>query len=396
MAWRTMEVADQRIRFVIAASGSSRSMVELCAEFGISRTTGYVWLGRYRSDGVAGVCERSRRPLSSPTRTKAEIEDRIVALRTERPDWGARKLAFLLGQEGVKKPPVTVHRVLLRRGLVRVEDRVQQATRRFERERPNQMWQMDFKSQKGWTRKYVGPLAVIDDASRYLIALEGTWCTRWEAVRDRLIAAFDRCGLPEEMLMDHGAPWWNQQASGGWTQLSVWLMKQDIQLHFSGIRHPQTQGKVERFNGALEMARRRRGLPDPVRYQPWLDNFRHEYNHLRPHEALEMRTPASLWRPSPRPYQPQPPEWQYPLGTEIYRLERNGQIKLDGKRWQVCGPLAGEQVQVTRIEQRALVFYRRTLIREIDFSSQTSKAVQPHRKKTAADPAGDRPTRNSA
>jgi transposase InsO family protein len=395
MAWKTVEVADQRIRFVIAASGSLRSMTDLCAEFGISRTTGYVWLGRYRAGGVAGVCERSRRPLSSPARTKSEIEERIVALRAERPDWGARKLAFLLGQEGVRTPPVTVHRVLVRRGLVREEDRVQQATRRFERERPNQMWQMDFKSPKGWG-KDVGPLAVIDDASRYLIALEGTWSTGWEAVRDGLKSAFDRCGMPQEMLMDHGIPWWNQQALGGWTQLSVWLMKQDIQLHFSGIRHPQTQGKVERFNGALEMARRRRGLPDPAQYQPWLDNFRHEYNHLRPHEALQMRTPASLWLPSPRSYQPHPPEWQYPHGAELYRLERTGQLKLDGKRWQVCGPLAGEQVQITRIEQRALVFYRRTLIREIDFSSQTSTAVQPHRKKTTAEPASDHRKRNSA
>jgi hypothetical protein len=135
---------------------------------------------------------------------------------------------------------------------------------------------------------------VIDDASRYAIALDGIGTTRAEAVRERLETAFTNCGLPDAMLMDHGTPWWNVQTSGGWTQLTVWLMKQGIQLYFSGIRHPQTQGKVERFHGALELARRRRGLPEPALHQRWLDDFRQEYNHLRPHEALGMKTqPAS-------------------------------------------------------------------------------------------------------
>jgi transposase InsO family protein len=165
-------------------------------------------------------------------------------------------------REGLAVPRMTVHRVLLRHGLVREEDRQQQATRRFEREQPNQLWQMDFKSPKGWG-KPVGPLSILDDASRYMIALDGTWSTRSELVRERLEAAFVHCGVPEAMLMDHGIPWWNQNAVGGWTQLTVWLMKQGVRLYFCGVRHPQTQGKVERFHGALEMARRRRGLPSP-------------------------------------------------------------------------------------------------------------------------------------
>jgi transposase InsO family protein len=364
------------MRFVMAASQGDPSMTELCREYGISRPTGYLWLERFRSGGVSGVRERSRRPLSSPTRTGAAIEERIAELRRERPEWGARKLRVLLAREGLSVPRMTVHRVLLRKGLVREQDRVQQATRRFEREEPNQLWQMDFKSPKGWDQA-VGPLSVLDDATRYVIALEGTWTTRWEPVRERLEAAFSDCGVPEAMLMDHGTPWWKPASGRGWTQLTVWLMKQDIRLYFSGVRHPQTQGKVERFHGALEMARRRRGLPGQQERQRWLDQFRQEYNHIRPHEALGMKTPASVWHPSPRAYQPHPAEWEYPEGAEVQRLEPTGQLKLNGRRWQISGPLAGERVQLVRIDQKVLVLYRNTIVRELDFAVQGSTMVEP-------------------
>lgn len=365
MAWRTMEIPDQRVRFVVAASRGEQSMSDLCREFDISRPTGYQWLKRYRASGVAGMREVSRRPQKSPKRTGAGIEQRIGELRRERPDWGARKLSVLLKQQGVAVPAATVHRVLLRLGLVRVEDRHCPALSRFERKEPNQLWQMDFKSPKGWDSS-IGPLSVLDDATRYALALENTGSSRGEAVRERLASTFQACGLPDGMLMDHGCPWWNQQAFGGWTQLSVWLMKLGIRLYFSGVRHPQTQGKVERFHGALEMARRRRGLPEAAFHQRWLDDFRQEYNQLRPHEALGMKTPASLWHPSMRRYDPNPPAWQYPEGAEVRRLESTGQLLLNGRRWQVAGPLASELVQLVRLDQRILVFYCDTLIRELD------------------------------
>jgi transposase InsO family protein len=375
MAWRRVEVEEERVRFVVAASRGERTMSALCAEFGISRPTGYLWLERYRSSGIAGVQVRSRRPHVSPDRIAATIEQRIVTLRQKHPDWGARKLAVLLEREGYRVPATTVHRVLLRQHLVRAEDRHRPALKRFEREQPNQLWQMDFKSQKGWNRP-VGPLSVIDDASRYVIALEGIWSTCGEAVQERLQAAFIECGMPDAMLMDHGVPWWNKNSAGGWTRFSVWLMKQGIQLLFSGIRHPQTQGKVERFHGALEVARRR-GLPEPALHQRWLDNFRQEYNHLRPHEALAMKTPATVWRKSEKLYEKEPAEWSYPDGSEVLRLEKTGQLRLDGRRWQVSGPLAGERVQLIRIEHRVLVFFCNTLIRELDLANQGSTMVEP-------------------
>jgi transposase InsO family protein len=374
MAWGTVNVDEQRMRFVICASRQEKSMRQLCEEFQISRPTGYQWLGRYQAGGIAAMAEKSRRPHGSPGRTPAGIEQQVVALRQQRPDWGARKLQRILAKESVDLPVITVHRILLRHGLVRPQDRHRPAVQRFQRREPNQLWQMDFKSPVGWGAP-VGPLSLLDDHSRYAVTLAGTWSTRAEPVRERLEEAFGRCGVPEEMLMDHGTPWWNMRAPTGWTWLTVWLMKQGIRLHFSGYRHPQTQGKVERFHGTLEAAMRRRGSPASEQRQQWLDAFRYEYNHVRPHEALGMETPASVWRPSGKRYEPNPPVWEYEPGAELRRVAEGGYLHAEGRRWEISRALAGEWVQLVRVEGRILVYYCRSLVRELDPLSQRSTAV---------------------
>ena len=376
MPWRTMDVRDQRVRFVIEASQQAGNLAGVCREFGISRPTGYLWLRRYQAAGVEGLCEHSRRPQQVPGRTGWEVEEQIVELRRQRPDWGARKLRVLLQRRGLEMPVVTIHRVLLRRGLVREQDRHRPALQRFEREAPNQLWQMDFKSPKGWNQA-IGPLSVLDDCSRFALLLRGTWTTRGEAVQEQLEGAFQSYGMPAEMLMDHGIPWWSGQGPRGWTRLTVWLMKLGVGLLFSGVRHPQTQGKVERFHGTLEQARRRRGLPFAELHQAWLDEFREEYNQVRPHEALGMKTPASVWSPSARRYHPNPPEWEYGSGSEVQRLGPHGQLKLEGRWWQVCEALAGEAVQLQRVQGRVLVYYCQTLVREIDLVESSSTAFPP-------------------
>jgi transposase InsO family protein len=373
MPWRLVGVRDQRVEFVVRAS-RGESLSSLCREYEISRPTGYLWLKRFGEHGVGGVEERSRRPHLSPQRTPAEIEARIVALRRQRPDWGARKLAVLLQREGLVLPVITVHRVLVRHDLVLDRESRRQATSRFEREQPNQLWQMDFKGQKG-TGAAIGPLSVLDDHSRYLVALEQTGTTRSEAVRERLEGAFRASGLPDALLMDHGVPWWNARSGNGWTQLMVWLMKQGVRCYFSGVRHPQTQGKVERFHGSLERARSRAGAEQWLT-QSWLDNFRHEYNQLRPHEALGMRTPASLWRPSFRSYDPNPQVWDYGKGAELRKVGGQGHIYIGDRRWRVSQALASHTVKLERIEQRVLVYFCRTLVQEIDLSGERSTACK--------------------
>ena len=193
--------------------------------------------------------------------------------------------------------------------------------------------------------------------------------------REQLEEAFERCGVPEGMLMDHGIPWWSQKSPSGQTHLSLWLMRQGIRLHWSGIRHPQTQGKVERFHGSLQRALQRRGWPRE-KTQTWLDAYRWEHNHVRPHEALGMRTPATVWRPSPRRYDPHPPRWEYPSGAWVLKLDCHGQVDIQGRKWKVSKALSGERVQVVQIEQRMLVFYCTTLIRELDSGNQRSTIVE--------------------
>ena len=374
MAWGTVNVDDQRMGFVMCASRAGTTMREACEEFQISRPTGYQWLRRYQAGGIAGVVEKSRRPLNSPMQTAVEIEQRVVELRQQRPDWGARKLQVLLAREEIHLPVVTVHRILLRRGLVRPQDRFRTAVQGFQRGAANQLWQMDFKSPVGWDAP-VGPLSVLDDHSRYAIALARTGSTQGEPVKQRLIEAFERCGMPEEMLMDHGTPWWNMKAVAGWTWLTVWLMRQGIQLHFSGYRHPQTQGKIERFHGALGAAMKRRGMPASEEQQLWLDEFRQEYNHLRPHEALQMKTPAAVWSKSTRHYQPNPPAWEYEAGADMRKISTQGHLSAAGRRWEISRALVGEWVQLIRLDERILVYYCRSLVRELDLVTQRSTAV---------------------
>jgi transposase InsO family protein len=364
MPWKTMDVEDQRVRFVVEALTGRKPVSHVCAAFGISRPTGYLWLERYRVSGIAGICERSRRPLHSPEKTSVALEEQIVALRQCYPDWGARKLAVLLARQGIQLPSSTIHRILLRRGLVREADRHRPAVQRFERARPNELWQMDFKGPKAWPEA-MGPLSVIDDHSRYVIALQRMGSPDGGQVKTHLTAAFEQCGLPEAMLMDHGTPWWNWQSFSGRTHLSLWLMRQGIRLYWSGIRHPQTQGKVERFHGSLERALQHRGTPQQE-IQAWLDGFRREHNYVRPHEALGMKTPSEFWLPSPRCYIPNPPAWEYPEGAWTLKVDCQGTIDIKDHRWRIGKTLAGERVHIQPVEERFLVYYCNTLVRELD------------------------------
>jgi transposase InsO family protein len=374
MAWGAMDVQEQRVSFVVAAFRKEKPLKALCAEFGISRPTGDLWRKRYIADGLAGIAEVSRRPHRSPERTEAQLEERVVAVRRRYPDWGARKLQVVLSREELELTHSTIHRILLRHGLVREQDRHRPAVKRFEREHPNQLWQMDFKGPKHWPHA-VGPLSILDDHSRYLITLAAIGKPDGNLVRTQLEQAFERCGVPEAMLMDHGTPWWNWQSFSGRTHLSLWMMRQGVRLCWSGVRHPQTQGKVERFHGSLQRALDLRGLlnTDP---QTWLDAYREEHNHLRPHQALDMQTPATRWQPSPRRYQPNPPPWQYPEGAWTLKVDSQGTLDIHRKQWRIGKNLAGERVLIQPVGQRILVYYCNTLVREIEPAMERSTIVE--------------------
>lgn len=363
------------MKFAIRASSGQEEMKALCREFEISRPTGYLWRKRFgECERIEELQEKSRRPHRSPKQTEAEMEQRVIALRQQYPDWGAAKLVEVLKREQVQLPRITAHRILLRNGLVRDRDRHPAATKRFEREAPNQLWQMDF---KGMPDKRPGclPLVIIDDHSRYLLGLFGTTSTKAQPVQESLTLVFQRDGVPEAMLMDHGTPWWNMQSSSGWTWLTVWLMKQGIRVYLSGYRHPQTQGKIERCNGSLEAAMSKRPKPDRQSWQAWLDAYRQEHNHVRPHEALRMDVPAQHWEPSRRAFQQEHKLWEYSDPVHVRKVRENGGVSFRGQSYFVSRALIGENVQMEFFEQRAIVWFCRTLVREFDLQTGASYSV---------------------
>jgi transposase InsO family protein len=377
LAWKVSNVGQERLKFAIRASSGKEEMKALCEEFNISRPTGYLWLRRYQEcERLEDVVEKSRRPHAIPMKTEADKEQRVIELRKQYPDWGAAKLEVLLKRENLVIPRITVHRILLRTGLVRENDRHRAATRRFERAAPNELWQMDFKGMPE-TRPGCLPLSIVDDHSRYLVGLFATQGTGGKAVQQHVQSVFERDGLPDAMLLDHGTPWWNMQSTSGWTWLTVWLMKQGIRLHLSGYRHPQTQGKIERHHGSLEAAMWKRPKPERKDWQTWLDEYREEYNSIRPHEALKMEVPASRWKPSRRIFQGDNMKpWEYLNPALVRKVRENGGVSLEGRSYFVSRAFIGEQVQLEYLEDRRLVvWFCRTAIREFDLRTGKSYAV---------------------
>ena len=373
MPWKVKDVMEQRIEFVVRVLQKERRMGQLCEEYGISRTTGYRWLNRYQETGTfLSLCNRSRRPHSSPRRTPQEQEDRVIELR-RRYGWGARKLEVLLKREGIERSERTINRILSRRGEIRQENRRRPALGRFERSRPNELWQVDFKGKyKLGSGGCCYPLGMVDDHSRYCVGLYPLRGPTYEGVRRSLWQTFEEYGVPEGMLFDHGSPWWGPANVLGLTRLAVDLIEQGVRLYWSGIAHPQTQGKVERFFGTVGSAVWHRGGP-PQFFEPWagvLREIRHEYNHIRPHEALDMQVPAHRYRASQRALQAEPQAWEYPPGWQLKRVYASGQLRWDGHLCFVSAALQGRSVGVLEVDARLLVRYRHTYLCEVDLTSQ--------------------------
>ena len=379
MPWEESNRVDKRREFVILAQEGGQSFTALCRRFGISRKTGYKWLKRYRETGtLTDLEEQSRRPLRSPGRTDPSQERRAVALRKEL-GWGARKLRILLAREGILLSEATLNRIIQRNGLLKRPDRQGQATQRFERRYPNALWQMDFKGHfplvgEGRGRRCY-PLSILDDHSRFLIGLFALRSNRTEPTWDALRYAFVRYGLPEQMLTDHGSPFWSTTNSHGLTQVNVEIMNQDIQLLHGAIRHPQTQGKVERLHRTLQEEMNHRGQPQTLtECQVFFNAFRERYNRERPHEALGMDVPRAHYTASARAYTPVPKPWAYDPAMTVRQLNTQGNLDYQGQRLFVCEALAEQWVGTLVFEGKLMVQFRDLLIREIDLQTRHGRA----------------------
>ena len=375
MPWRTESVMDQRVEFVLRARRGEETMAALCRQYGISRPTGYLWLHRYQAVGsVTGLAEHSRWPLYSPRRTAAEIAATVVALRDEK-GWGGRKIAKVLERRGLQVAPATAQRILKRSGRVS-KAAAAKATQRFARAQCNEMAQMDFKGEYTLPAEKCYPLSLLDDCSRYLHGLWPLRSTAGEGVKQSLEGHFREYGVPLSLLMDHGTPWFSTRNVHGLTWLAVWLLKQGVVLRYSGVRHPQTQGKVERFHQTLKTRTRHRGTPVTLgEWERWAREFRHEYNYERPHEALQMKTPGEVYQAvNLRPYQEQPGEWEYSDGM-VKRLDTQGMLYYRAQTYFVSEALATERVRIDELDGKLLVTFRHMTVREIEVRTGRSTAV---------------------
>lgn len=343
MAWKETSVVEQRLEFVVLASRGALSMTDLCRRFGISRKTGYKWLGRYvGGDGQASLSDASRRPCSSPLRSPAALEEQVVQVRQAHPAWGGRKIAHVLGRDqGVQVAPSTVTSILRRHGLIEVAASVAaQPWQRFEHEAPNSLWQMDFKGHFAMHRGRCHPLTVIDDHSRYNLVLQACANEQGATVQAALREVFRRYGLPRRINTDNGQPWGD---SGGryLTALGAWLVRLGISVSHSTPLHPQTNGKDERFHRTLKAEVLLRSFADLSDCQSAFNRWRPIYNQLRPHEALAMQTPVQRYRPSPAAYPEVLPEIEYGPQDKVRRVCKAGRISIFGKSVFISNALHG-------------------------------------------------------
>ncbi|MGW0538107.1 IS481 family transposase [Streptomyces sp. NPDC003032] len=280
------ELVEHRYRAVLEVLDGA-PVVEVALRFGVSRQTVHAWRNRYQDQGVEGLRERSRRPRSSPSRLPADVESLICELRQQHPRWGARRLVHELGQRKVQPLPSrgTVHRVLSHNGLVSHQDQQHKRKyRRWQRDAPMQLWQMDIVSgvflADGRECKLV---TGIDDHSRFLVVAEVVLRPTGRDVCSAFVASMQRFGVPTEILTDNG-----KQFTGRFTKPRPAEVLFERVCRENGIvqrltkrRSPTTTGKIERFHRTLRQEFLDHVAPfeSVAAAQEAINTWVHTYNH---------------------------------------------------------------------------------------------------------------------
>jgi len=339
MPWKETSVISERKEFIKQAKQQEINFNWLCKEYGISRKTGYKWIKRYQAEGVEGLADRSKRPHRMPSKSSTEVEQAVLDIRKKHPAWGGRKIHARLkklGHEYVPSPS-TITAILHRNGCIDpAESEKHKPTQRFEMEQPNQIWQMDFKGPFRIAGERCYPLTILDDHSRYLVGLKVCQNQKGETVKGHLTDVFRYYGLPDAFLTDNGPPWGSSAADSYYTKLNAWMFRLEIKIIHSRPYHPQTLGKDERLH---------RTLKAEVLNQHIFENFpacqngfyawQETYNHVRPHEALDMDVPSSRYQPSQRKLPKKLPPIIYGPNEQIRKVRDGGRLYFQGKRFRV-------------------------------------------------------------
>jgi putative transposase len=346
---------DERLQFV-ARRLAGETMAELCREFGISRKTGYKIFDRYQQCGVQGLTDRSRRPHHYAHKLPFQVENYILNVKREHASWGARKIRerLLRRFSGIKIPAKsTIHAVLDRHGLVERRARVRhraQGTALSSANKPNELWCTDYKGEfLLGNRRYCYPLTVTDHASRYLLACEALSSTKEQhafAVFERI---FKERGLPANIRSDNGVPFASAHALFHLSKLAVWWLRLGIGIERIQPGHPQQNGRHERMHLTLKKEATKPPGFNFLQQQAKFDDFVEIYNQQRPHEALDMKCPAELYRPSTREYKGLP-DIDYPFHDRVIIVTNCGRICLGAKKINFSTVFAGQAVGIREVQ----------------------------------------------
>jgi transposase InsO family protein len=368
---------NERLMFVAAYRGKEETFSDLCERFQVSRKTGYKWVHRYEQGGPAALSEQSRAPRNRRNAVKPQLVDRVLAIRRKHPRWGPKKIRVILSREKtlahVKLPVTsTIGEILKRHGLSARKKRIRRSCRYLshlrEYSHANSVWCVDFKGHFA-TRSGVRchPLTVTDGYSRKIIACIALRRPLYSYTRRAFEQIFQEYGLPDAIRTDNGPPF-SSLAVGGLSKLSVWWIRLGIRPERIEPGRPDQNGRHERMHRTLKAETARPPKANFSAQQRAFDDFKKEYNEVRPHEALGQRTPDSLYRPSAKaiPKWLRPPD--YPKNFRVRRTYPNGVLSFGSVQWHVSGCLASQPLGLEELDQdRWRVYFGPIILGEIDF-----------------------------
>jgi transposase InsO family protein len=381
MPWKECSVVEERMRFVSRLL-EGEEMSYLCREFGISRKTGYKILDRYQECGLEALTDRSRRPFRYGNQLPFQVETAIVQLKKEKPHWGARKLRELLARKfpsEVKVPAVsTIHAVLDRHGLVepmKGKRQRAQGTTLSTGKAPNDLWCVDYKGEfMLGDGRYCYPLTVTDHASRYLLMCEALESVREEAAFTAFESLFKERGLPLAIRSDNGVPFASPNALFQLSRLSVWWLRLGISIERIKPGKPQQNGRHERMHLTLKKEATRPAKANFLQQQARFDEFVQEFNHERPHEALNMKFPAERYLASTRVYGGLS-ELSYPFHDRSVLVTSCGRVCLHRKKINISHVFSGQTVGLKEVEEN--VWLLSFMDYDLGYIDLDEKCLQP-------------------
>lgn len=374
MAWGERTVEQMREEFVRRVLAQEASKAALCREYGISRVTGDKWIERFQAG--ESMSDRSRAPKNCPGKTDAETESEIVRIRQMHPALGAVKLRQIMRNAGYTDLPCarTFNNIFQRHGLIGKEESLAATPyQRFEKTAPNEMWQADFKGHfRIENGRQCHPLNIIDDRSRFNLCIEALENETFLAVKPVMDRLFREYGLPFSFLCDNGNPWGTAQ-SLGYSRFEVWLMELGILTLHGRPRHPQTQGKEERFNRSFTReCLKGKTFADHDHAQKCFDEYRAFYNEVRPHFALDLDVPAKHYLPSSRQMPDHIADWEYGSEYQLCKVKETGYFNYKGQGYYLSEAFGGKTIAVkeSHLPGQITLIFRQFRIGRIDLDSR--------------------------